>query len=432
MPSLDVEVGAPIYLPTPGMLDRLRALELPDISYQPDASERGDELLTALILRAATLLVEYLLNYEDDWPGTHHEVRSLFARCDGAGLESAYADYDESDAYTLPRIRSLSKYLTAALAYQRGDYVDALLSEAKSIYFICKPDLDILARDGNDALVGMSSISWVAAPWLNSGRIGSCIEHIEHLRSQTVRWPDVIEACELLSIIYANYDDLGNILDRDAFWSEKKGWAESQLTPDQLRDYLQSSEDERAAQRLQTYFFPRGLWERLPERAREALVSADRVMMSSTLGRRAGILNEIRIATEEVLHRYLWTPLSEWAAAQRSLHSGVKEILGRPEQSRRSPIIDDYVQLLWHSGARDYFRSLGLSDDDVRFLTRENRTTKHLQTLQRTRNTAEHEPGSAINPSEVRDLYAESLGIGRKGILPELLRLLATGKRGGG
>ncbi len=429
-----VEVGAPIYPPIPDMLERLRALKLPDTSYQPDANERGDELITALIIRAATLLVEYLLDYEDDWPETHREVRSLLARCDGAGLESAYADYDESDAYTLPRIRSLSEYLTAALAYQRGDYVDALLSKAKSIYFICKPDLDILERDGYGAFTALSSseISWVAAPWLGSGRVGSGIEHIEHMPSQTVRWVDVSKACDLFSILYANYDDLGIFIDRDAFWSERKGWAESQLTPDQLRDYLQSSEDEAAIQRLQTYFFPDGLWERLPERARTALVTADRARVSSTLGRRAGILNEIRIATEEVLHRCLWLPLSKWAVGQRPLHPGVKEILGKPEQLRRSPSIDDYVQLLWHSEAKAYLQNLGLSEDDVRFLTRENRTTKHLQTLQRARNTAEHEPGSAISPSEVRDLYAESLGIGRKGILPELLRLLAPGKRGGG
>ena len=66
-----------------------------------------------------------------------------------------------------------------------------------------------------------------------------------------------------------------------------------------------------------------------------------------------------------------------------------------------------------------------MSDDDVRFLTKDNRTTKHLQTLRDTRNAAEHEPGDTVDPQTVRQLYAESLGIGRRGVLPELVRLLA-------
>ena len=166
----------------------------------------------------------------------------------------------------------------------------------------------------------------------------------------------------------------------------------------------------------------------LPERAREALITADRTMVSSTLGRRAGILNEIRIATEEALQQYLWRPLSKWAESQRSLYPGVKQILDKPVHQRRSPSIDDYVQLLWHSGTKGYLQSVGLSNEDMQFLTKENRMTKFLQTLQHTRNVAEHEPGSTLDPAAIRNLYAEALGIGRKGVLPELVRLLATAR----
>ena len=208
------------------------------------------------------------------------------------------------------------------------------------------------------------------------------------------------------------------------------GWAQAQLAPDEVRTLLEEREDYSAIQRLKKYFFTDVLWTKLSARAQEALVMADRTLVTATQSRLAGIANEIRIATEEVLHQYLWLPLSDWAGKQRPLHPGLKMILDKPTQQRRSPSIDDYVQLLWHRETKTYFQSLGLSENDVQFLTRESRTTKHLQTLQHTRNAAEHEPGAAINPSAIRNLYAESLGIGRKGVLPALLRLLATGSRG--
>ena len=145
-------------------------------------------------------------------------------------------------------------------------------------------------------------------------------------------------------------------------------------------------------------------------------------LMASKRGRYVSIANDMRIATEEVLYNYLWLPLSE---TQPLPHPGLQMILDKPKQDRRSPSIDDYVQLLWHSGVKDYFQGLGMSDDDVRFLTHENRTTQHFQKLQRARNAAEHEPGDTVDPQTIRQLYAESLGIGRRGVLPELVRLLA-------
>lgn len=50
---------------------------------------------------------------------------------------------------------------------------------------------------------------------------------------------------------------------------------------------------------------------------------------------------------------------------------------------------------------------------------------KRLGRLRRARNAAEHEPGHEADHAALRDLYAEAVGIGRKGVLPELARLLA-------
>lgn len=206
------------------------------------------------------------------------------------------------------------------------------------------------------------------------------------------------------------------------YWHKVAGWAEERLTPDQLRELIEQREDKAAALRLRTYFFPDDLWKQLPERAQQALVSADRLTVTGTsLSRGEAVFNELRIATEEVLNRYLWQPVSEWAMEQPSPIRGTANILKQARDGE--PSLDDLVQLLWSDGVKDYLRSIGVDDEGVRFLTKEKRMTDHLQRLQRSRNKAEHELDSAGNANP-RDLYAESLGIGRKGVLPEILRLL--------
>ena len=397
------------------MLERLRGLPLPDTSYVPDADEPSQDLIAAAYVRGATLFTAWLLSgYGDDIQPTHRELEGLLARLNSVRL-------DATDP--LDRTRSLSRRIDAELAFQRGDYAAALTGIAKSILPLYADEIDDTPPDLNDAQF---------APWLSDAEIGAaeCIEAIEH--KDDVDWPVVVQACELLSRCFFDVSEYVGLrtFDEDlntqhAFWNERSGWARAKLTPDRLRNLLKQQDDESAAQRVETYFFADGRWERLPERAQRALVTADRMLISSSRGRYALVANEIRIATEEMLYYYLWLPLSEWIGAQRQPPPGWRTILGRPKEGRRSPSIDDYVSLLWHSPIKDYFQTLGMSDDDVQFLTKENRTTKHLQALQRTRNAAEHEPGDTVDPRTVRQLYAESLGIGRKGVLPELVRLLA-------
>ena len=402
--EIEINVGMPNPLPSADILNRLRRLELPDTRYRPDEDEQlDDELYVAIHVRGATLLATWLVSgYGDDIQPTHNELENLLARFD---------QIDDSPI-NMAQIRCLSKRVTAELAFQNGDYAAALDGIAHSI----------------DYLHYYSEFTPHFTPWLSGveARSREYFENIERMPGQNVDWPKIAKACEALGICFHNRFSEG---DEYAFWMQQTGWAQAQLTPDQLRIYLRDREDEGSVQRLQTYFLPEELWKLLPKRAQEALVSADRALVSSTHGRRSGVANEIRIATEEVLYHYLWLPLSGWAGKQRPLPKGLKMILDKPTQQRRSPSINDQVDLLWHSETKAYFQSLGLSENDVQFLTKENRTTQHLKNLQRTRNTAEHEPGSNISSAKIRNLYAESLGIGRKGVLPELLHLLATDVR---
>ena len=222
------------------------------------------------------------------------------------------------------------------------------------------------------------------------------------------------------------------VTSESTFWTSEIGYAEAQLTPDQLRSLYEGREDEAAANRLRIYFFPDDLWNHLSERAQQALVSADKQMVTGTaLSRSAGIFNELRIATEGVLHRYLWQPVSEWAKGQSPPPGGIEAVLARPGQERRAPGLSDMVQILLRTnGVKDYLRSIGVDKPGMDFLTKEKRTVEHLDKLRRARNPAEHEYGYSPNPAEVRTLYAESLGIGRKGVLPEMLRLLTRRREG--
>ncbi len=401
------------------VVERLHGLESQlSAPYMPDGRE--DRLtLGAAIHYRATLLVRAMrlcavegqeFGYGDDVSRFHNELEQLLARY------GEIDKYGDAHAETLLSICSISSRVKAELAFQVGDYATALLSIVSSI--------EAYELADGDGRLEIGQFTEEALPlWLTGAEdmLRQYMAQLRHGRTDGTDWDAIATACDTLRTKFPLYES-GMTEIFDGYWDEQLGWAQAQLTPDQLRDLHRRQEDELAVERLERYFFQDGLWMKLPGRAQQALVDADRKFIASTRSRYVAIANDIRIATEEVLYCYLWLPLSE---TQPLPHPGLQMILDRPKQSRRSPSIDDCVQLLWHSGIKDYLQSLGLSSDDVRFLTEADLTTKHLQTLQRTRNAAEHEPGDTVDPRTVRQLYAESLGIGRRGVLPELVRLLA-------
>ena len=189
------------------------------------------------------------------------------------------------------------------------------------------------------------------------------------------------------------------------------------FTPNQVRSSHENGE-EAAERRLQTDYFTDGLWELLPALAKQALISADRTFVDSTYGRRAAVLNELRIAMEEVLHHYFWEPLVEWARRQQGYQAGpdfrgtriTQEHLGN-----KRPSLDNYEkEVLPDMGTRHFLREIGLNEESLYF-------KGYIERLRKTRNIAEHTPDRA----EVDALYAEALGIGQRGVLPELVRLLS-------
>lgn len=152
--------------------------------------------------------------------------------------------------------------------------------------------------------------------------------------------------------------------------------------------------------------------------------------MSGGAGRTAAILNELRIAAEELLRYRLWEPLIAWADEQADYPSpDFAEIrFARERAHRKSPSLETYEPLLCDGiGVGRFLREqAGVDEKGLKFIKD---AANSLRRLRQARNAAEHNPDHEANLAKIRDLYAEAVGIGRKGVLPELARLLGKGRR---
>ncbi len=210
-----------------------------------------------------------------------------------------------------------------------------------------------------------------------------------------------------------------------------KEWVKGSLSLPEIRRLWEKSEDVDAARRLQVYYFGGDLWQTLPNRAQAVLVNADRAFVArSDAGRTAAILNELRIAAEELLRDRLWKPLIAWADEQADYRSpDFAEIrFARERAYRKSPSLETYEPLLRDGiGAGRFLREqAGVDEKGLQFIKQQAAET--LRRLRQARNAAEHNHGHEADLAEIRDLYADAVGIGRKGVLPELARLLGKGR----
>ena len=149
--------------------------------------------------------------------------------------------------------------------------------------------------------------------------------------------------------------------------------------------------------------------------------------MSSTRSRYALVANEIRIATEEILNQYLWQRLTAWAEKQDDYLLPAFSAIRRAKERLRddAPSLDDYANLvLTDAGTSRFLRDeLHAPDTDAQFMKQG--VPKFLKRLREARNAGEHRLGHVPDAAAIRQLFAESLGIGRRGVLPDLVRLLA-------
>ena len=175
---------------------------------------------------------------------------------------------------------------------------------------------------------------------------------------------------------------------------------------------------------MRAYFFDEAQWNALPEPARDALVSADRAWVSSR--NKAQVLNSLRIATEDILYRGLWTGLVEWAKEQAGLDlHRLQDVQQRLKEHRyEAPGLAQYEGFLPDGGVERYLKDeRGLEGSDIAFIRKRRQQFKDLRGPRR---DVEHVPGASVDIGRIREIYAQFLGIGpkRRAILPELVRIL--------
>ena len=404
------------------VVDRLHGLApLFHVPYKPDEPEDASSLKAAIHYHA-TLLVramrqssigEQRYGYGDDIVPAYHELERLWLR------------YGEANSVTLLTILSISERVGAELAFQSGDYVNALQGIAQSIRAF------VLSEEQTQRI----GFSWEGhsrfPPWLYKaeGRAKDYLTHLRASREGNVDWAAVITSCSTLNrfLPEEEWTQQGSIedgLDEEPdYWDETIGWVKAQLTPGQLRSLIEERGGAAATHRLSSYFFAGNLWRSLSEEARNALVTADLVWIDDgPESRLRTILNPLQRATEDILYHHLWVPLTEWAKEHQRDSEYLPGILSVAR--KQYPGLTECIKVISENLAESYLRALKIAGQDIEFLTKD--APKHFRNLRDARNKVEHEPGSSVTPSDVRNLYRMSLGIGCRGMLPEMVRLLSN------
>lgn len=242
-----------------------------------------------------------------------------------------------------------------------------------------------------------------------------------------VDWAGVIDSCQTLKSYLLDDESptrhgvVGVHEEETDFWNETIGWAKAQLTPSQLRSLIERSNTQAVTMRLSQYFFDGGMWNRLSENGRNALVVCDTIWMADgPESRLSQILNPLQRATEDTLYHHLWKPLVEWSRT-RPTHPNFPERL-LVESGKQSPGMTDYIDILPSPPVKGFLGTIGLRGNEVRFLSKKVPTL--LRNLRNNRNKVEHEPNARVTLNDIRELYRAYLGIGRRGVIPELVRLL--------
>ena len=203
------------------------------------------------------------------------------------------------------------------------------------------------------------------------------------------------------------------------FWYGAYVWACSQLSRSAFQEMQEEYERNAGERRLKTYFFG-GNWSYLPERAKRRLINADLLLNSPQNVALDSLLNELRVAVEEICFEVIWKPIANVRSGSSELLEFLK-IRRYLEENNRDPSIAQYIRICRADWYRKFLSSQDMGNEEVRFLTET--LPREMSQLQSERNVAEHKPGKSTQRYPVESFYKGFLGIGRIGTLPELVRI---------
>ena len=198
-------------------------------------------------------------------------------------------------------------------------------------------------------------------------------------------------------------------------------WASEQLSLSEYRKMREEDEQGAAERRLRAYFFGSN-WSYLPERARARLINADILFNSRQGVALESLLNDLRVATEEMCFQVIWKPIDRVKRGSWDIleFRKIKAELGERHPSQ-DPGISEYIRICREKWYGKFLVSLETEKDDIRFLTKT--LPNQMSQLRSERNPAEHEIGSLKSRDSVESFYRGFLGIGQAGVLSELARI---------
>ncbi len=394
-----------------------------DLPYAPDGVGDDEETLVAAIhIHAIHLVRTYRLHdglLSEDVRALVQKLTSLRMRL--WNLQGKPNLMEEGSDVLAPDL--VVARVDVEIAAQDGEYERALRLMADNLPKELFAEVRLGANAPDEARWTFNGIAQRIVNWINALK-----------SNRNTDWDAILEMFNQFALgsmhggeIVTDDDGFsGFLIDYDQML---KAWVRGSLSLPEIRSIFEEREDAAAERRLQVYYFADGLWQALPNRARAALVSADRAFVSGGAGRASGILNELRIAAEELLRYRLWEPLILWMERQPDYLTSpdfVEIRYARERAHRGSPSLETHERLLRDGiGVGRFLRERVVGDKTgLQFITQQ--AAKHLGRLRQARNAAEHEPGYEADSAAIRDLYAEAVGVGRKGVLPEMARLLGS------
>ena len=248
----------------------------------------------------------------------------------------------------------------------------------------------------------------------------SLVQSLKADRNSVVNWHQIAEDCRVLSNARSRRNTESEFWPKDTddltwsdLWHRASGWASAQLSPSEYRKMREDDEKYAAETRLKNYFFGR-TWSYLPERAQQRLINADLIWNSLQHVSREAILNELLRVAEEMCEHFMVQPLVNDSPDILSIEAKMAE-------RRRSLGVRDYIDICEIPSLPSLLSERSLADGEIRFLIED--LPASMRSLARARNPAEHETGTSTPPALVDSAYRLFLGIGRKGILPQLARI---------
>ena len=212
-------------------------------------------------------------------------------------------------------------------------------------------------------------------------------------------------------------NETGEHLSWREFWYVAREWATAQMSPNEYMKLRNDDEKNSSERRLRTYFFD-PFWSELPERAKNRLIAADTLWNAQ--GRMAwdAVLSNLQTATEEMFLKFIFQPLKGGAP---TIDQQLLGLLDDVEHSREHSKISYFASVCKNPSFEGFLKRRKIETTDIEFLTRE--LPRKLDRLRIQRNSAEHGTEEAWRREQIRPFFHEFVGIGQRGVLPELARI---------